>query len=206
MTEFQTALTDEELVRRVNRKLMPALRQCAILVEFVEPVSLPVLQDLTRCRLYAEQANRGEDATRHRPRLTDPAWVARQKCHVCSGKLRQVGEHDVFVCANPLCIIRGQRIAKATTAAGVASVLWNRSFVARWREDVYVTPRSGQDFMDINSPSDLQGETVRRRTPFLKCCIAALNKRYHAAELAAIYRTIGCLADQKGWKLKQPTR
>lgn len=200
---FQVQMSDEELIRRVNRKLTPELRQCAILIEFVEPIALPWLQHLTLCRLYTEQANRGEDAKRHRPRLTDPKWVARQKCHVCDGKIRQVGEHDIFVCSNPRCIIRGKRIAKATSHAGVVSVLWNRAFVEFYRDDEWKTTEDRGELLKLTA-SDLGGRTVRGKTPFLKCCIAALNKRYHPTELAAIYRTIGCLADQMGWKLKNP--
>lgn len=197
---FQVAFSDEELIRRVNRRLMPELKQCAILCEFAEPVSLPSLQDLTCCRLFAFQWKKGE-VNRHRPRLTDPAWVARQRCHVCGGKLAQIGENDQFMCQNVRCIVRGQRIAKASVRGGITSVLWNRAFVAFVKTETWSAPADTGVLIDTSG--ELQ--TVEKQIPWLNRCIACLDRRYGPSELAAIYRTIGCLADQKGWKLKEPS-
>lgn len=197
---FQAAFSDEELIRRVNRRLMPELKQCAILCEWAEPVSLPALQDLTRCRLFNWQWEKGE-VNRHRPRLTDPDWVARQRCHVCGGKLVQIGENDRFVCRNARCIIRGKQVAKATVRGGVTSVLWNQAFVAFHKPASWQTPVDTGVLVDVRAD---EVETVEKQIPWLNRCIACLDRRYDASELAAIYRTIGCLADQKGWKLKQP--
>jgi hypothetical protein len=194
--EIQTQLSDEELVRRVNGRLIPALRQSAVLVEFAEPVSLPLLQDLTLVRLHQTELDRSEDA-RYLASLSDPAWFQRIKCHVCGGPVRLVGLGDVYLCKNARCVMATQKIAKLSHR-GVTSVMWNRFFVARIERRHWITPGVTAQLIDVDSTRRPHVSEV----VYLNRCIAMLDRRYDPVAIAAVYRTIGALADQKGWKLK----
>lgn len=195
---MQVQLSDEELVRRVNRKLLPALRQSAVHVQFSEPVSLPLLQDLTLVRLHESEESRSEDK-RYLAKLSDPQWHSRIRCHVCGGAIRLVGP-DVYVCKDGRCVMATQKVAKLSHR-GVVSVMWNRSFVARYDQRTWQTPRDTGILIDVQ-PDGLTPHTAA--VPMLGQCIAMLDRRYDAVAIAAVYRTIGALADQKGWRLKNP--
>lgn len=207
-------LSDEDMVRRINRNLMPELRQCALLLEFAEPVKLPQLQDLTLVRLYREQQQNGEP-DRFMLRVTDPAYHKRLSCHACGGGVRLAGSDAVYTCRNARCAMSGVRIAKLRHQ-GITAVRWHRSFVHHW-EAVTVGGNVTVDFerlMDDDRPVEakqqadaiveaMQQQQVRQ-VPWLTRAIATLDRRYDDTVLAAAYRTVGALADQKGWKLATP--
>jgi hypothetical protein len=196
---MQIQLSDEELVRRINGRLIPELRQSAVLVEFAEPVSLPHLQDLTLVRLHQTELDRSEDA-RYLASISDPAWHQRVRCHVCGGGVRLVDFGDVYQCKNARCVMATQRVAKLSHR-GVTSVMWSRPFVARWESREWQTPAGIMaQLIDVSRET----KTHTTQVPFLNRCIAMLDRRYDPVAIAAVYRTIGALADRKGWRLKTP--
>lgn len=202
---LRTMMSDEDLARRMNAKLVPDLRGQAIVVDFAEAVDTRLLEHLHRIRLQKELLDKGE-AGFYRSKIANPLWFHRLKCQTCRKKMAKVGD-DLYCCQTPRCAAMGNRIRKPR-GRGITGIVVDPKWIERTEERTVslastsdLAPMSNQQQVWIpNAPS---GQLVTTYTvKFTRRCVPLLDRRYDAAVVVAIYRTIEALADQMGWTLK----
>lgn len=201
MTRIQTAKSDEDIIRKVNRLLKPDLKQCAVLLSFCDPVSIGELRALLAIKLYKTHIQAGEDDFYMIGLEDKQAWTDRLSCMVCRTSMKRGFREDVYVCSNGNCSRFNKQVWKCR-GQGVKRLVFGKPMVSHietrtWQD----CPGTGDGIFDV----DLSARPVQRTAAikYLNSVVVLLDRRYPDTVLAAVYRSCGTVGDLMGWRLKQ---
>ena len=103
MTTIQTAASDEQIMRKVNSLLRAELKQCAVMLQFCDPVSIGELRSLLKIKLYKPQLDSGEDDFYMIGLEDKQSWTDRLSCMMCRTAMKPGHRKDVYKCPNERC-------------------------------------------------------------------------------------------------------
>lgn len=192
---FQTLPTLRDLMRR-NRILPEDLRERSVLLEFREPIRKSKTEHFYRIHLTDAMFRAGEENA-YAVDQVQPHRAGRQSCMMCRQWMVAVDANH-HRCVNPNCVqLDGRPTSDFVTFTGPLRGICQvtTEFEATYQGRV----------CDVSFVVGHDWVTVGKRKiacPLVDRCLLLLDRRYHPAVLAAVYRAAIIVCEQQELPLK----